>query len=118
MSFGLGRGGGARGTPNIGRIQRNGRALHFNGNSGGEDTGGALFTADQLKRAPEDPLAAALPARAVMEAKGAVMDLGELAGSEQVAKYLARYGLVLVTNLCSFQLLRVDGRGRTGRGCT
>jgi len=83
--------------------------IHLRSTGAGIPDGG-LFTADQLKRAPDDPLAGQLPARAVIEVKGAAEDVGEVARSEQVAKYLARYGLALVTNLRDFQLVR-PGRG-------
>jgi Type ISP C-terminal specificity domain/N-6 DNA Methylase len=66
---------------------------------------GALVTPDQKSDA-NDPLADGLiPSRGVLEIKSPADDAEEVAGSEQVAKYLATYGLVLVTNLRDFILV-------------
>lgn len=72
---------------------------------------GALVTPDQ-KSEENDPLASGLiPSRGVLEIKSAADDAVEVANSEQVAKYLATYGLVLVTNLRDFILVgRVQGK--------
>jgi hypothetical protein len=72
---------------------------------------GALITTDQ-KSAADDPLAEGLiPSRGVIEIKGPGDDAHGVANSQQVAKYLAKYGLVLVTNLRQFILLaRIDGK--------
>jgi hypothetical protein len=72
---------------------------------------GALITTDQ-KSAADDPLADGLiPSRGVIEIKGPGDDAHSVANSTQVAKYLAKYGLVLVTNLRQFILLaRIDGK--------
>jgi hypothetical protein len=71
---------------------------------------GALITKDQ-KSSADDPLAEGLtPSRGVIEVKAPGEDIHAVAASEQVAKYLTRYGLVLVTNLRQFILLaRVHG---------
>ena len=45
------------------------------------------------------------PERGVLEVKGVTQDLSELIKSNQVAKYLKEYGLVLVTNLREFALV-------------
>ena len=47
-----------------------------------------------------------------MEAKGASQNLDKLAESKQVAKYLALYRLVLVTNLREFMLIEADEDGQ------
>ncbi|MEI8167323.1 MAG: N-6 DNA methylase, partial [Chloroflexales bacterium] len=52
---------------------------------------------------------AQVPARGVLEVKGLAADLDKLAGDEQVRRYLARYGQVLVTNYREFLLV-----GRVG----
>jgi len=72
---------------------------------------GALITPDQ-KSSADDPLADGLiPSRGVIEVKAPSDDLHAVANSEQVARYLAKYGLVLVTNLRQFILLaRIDGK--------
>ncbi len=72
---------------------------------------GALVTPDQ-KSEENDPLASGLiPSRGVLEIKSPADDAEKIANSEQVAKYLATYGLVLVTNLRNFILVgRVQGK--------
>jgi hypothetical protein len=85
--------------------------IHLRSRGAGIPDGG-LFTADQLKRGPEDPLAGQLPARAVIEVKGTGDEVRAVALSDQVARYLARYGLALVTNLRDFQLVRAGRGGR------
>ena len=75
---------------------------------------GALITSDQRSSA-DDPLAEGLiPARGVIEIKPPDEDAQETAGGQQVAKYLNKYGLVLVTNLRQFVIMaRVNGQPRT-----
>jgi hypothetical protein len=72
---------------------------------------GALITADQKSKA-DDPLADGLiPSRGVLEIKGPDEDVDVVAGSDQVAKYLSKYGLVVVTNLRQFVIVaRVQGQ--------
>ncbi len=72
---------------------------------------GALVTPDQ-KSEENDLLASGLiPSRGVLEIKSPADDAEVVANSEQVAKYLATYGLVLVTNLREFILVgRVLGK--------
>lgn len=66
---------------------------------------GALVTPDQ-KSSEDDPLAAGLiPARGVLEIKSPGEDAADVVATEQVRKYLAKYGLVLVTNFRQFILL-------------
>ncbi|MEX2261117.1 MAG: type ISP restriction/modification enzyme [Bryobacteraceae bacterium] len=66
---------------------------------------GALITTDQ-KSSAADPLAEGLiPARGVIEIKSPGDDASQVAQSEQVKKYLSKYGLVLVTNFRQFILL-------------
>ncbi|MDQ6833342.1 MAG: N-6 DNA methylase, partial [Chloroflexota bacterium] len=73
---------------------------------------GGFFTHEQLRRGVTFDLAkGALPARGVIEVKGTAEDTGTVAASPQVAKYLERYGQVLVTNLRDFVLI---GRGADG----
>ncbi|MCW3096969.1 MAG: adenine specific methyltransferase [Chthonomonadaceae bacterium] len=68
----------------------------------------ALFSADQLPSDGE-PLAGAVPSRGVIEAKGTGESVDKIAASKQVAKYLERYGQVLVTNLREFLLVTREG---------
>ena len=73
-------------------------------NTGGGIPDGGLFTANQLKGwdIATDPLQGQLPARGAIEVKGTADDAFAVAASEQVARYVERYGLVLVTNLRDF----------------
>src|SRR5690606_21265234 len=58
---------------------------------------GGLYTADQLPRtADAATIAAQIPARGVIEVKGTKEAVDTTAKSEQVEKYLARYGQVLI----------------------
>ena len=72
---------------------------------------GALITADQKSKA-DDPLADGLiPSRGVLEIKAPDEDVEAVVGSDQVAKYLSKYGLVVVTNLRQFVIVaRVQGQ--------
>jgi hypothetical protein len=73
---------------------------------------GGFFTHDQLPHSTQPDLAqGALPARGVVEVKGTGDDARAIAHSPQVAKYLERYGQVLVTNLREFVLV---GKGTGG----
>ena len=71
---------------------------------------GALITADQKSKL-DDPLAEGMiPARGVIEIKSPDDDAYKVAASEQVKKYVAKYGLVLVTTLRQFVIVaRIDG---------
>jgi hypothetical protein len=84
-------------------------------NTGGGIPDGGLFTAQQLKgwEHGTDPLAGQLPARGAIEVKGTKDDVFLTATGEQVARYVERYGLVLVTNLRDFALV---GRSPDGSG--
>ncbi len=74
---------------------------------------GGFYTADQLRKTPDrlHPPPELMPARGVMEVKPPSHDLQTLMESEQVAKYLRRYGLVLATNLRAFALVQADPDG-------
>lgn len=65
-----------------------------------------FFTSDQFPRAGDaTPRTGQLPSRGVMEVKSTRDDVVTIARSQQVAGYLARYGLVLVTNYRDFVLV-------------
>jgi len=87
--------------------------IHPAGKGAGLPDGG-FFTPDQLRGDP-DTLAAMqaklLPARGVLEVKGAGEDVAMVARSPQVKKYLDTYGQVLVTNLRDFLLVGRDAHG-------
>lgn len=70
----------------------------------------ALYTSDQLAR-DGTPRPGLLPGRGVVEVKGVNADLQALARGAQVGRYLAAYGLVLVTNYRAFGLVTADANG-------
>ncbi len=78
---------------------------------------GGLFSADQLRRIAaesqgDDLSTAQNPSRGVLEAKPLNEEVRAVAETEQVEKYLKRYGVVLVTNFRGFALV---GKGPSGR---
>ena len=98
------------------------RALMQLRNTGSGNPDGGLFTASQLKgwEPGVDPLAGQLPSRGAIEVKGTGDDVFAVAASEQVVRYVDRYGLVLVTNLRDFVLVGSDATGsgvRTLESC-
>jgi len=67
---------------------------------------GGLFTSDQLQEASNAQQPTSLiPARGAIEIKGTGEDIRRIATSEQVLRYLGRYGQVLVTNYRDFILV-------------
>lgn len=79
-------------------------------NQGAGIPDGGLFTPDQYASGDE-PVTGQIPARGVIEAKGTNEDVREVARSEQVLRYLRRYGQVLVTNYRDFLLVGLDPDG-------
>jgi predicted helicase len=76
-------------------------------NQGAGMPDGGLFTASQVrKKANEDSILEQVPERGVIEVKSPKDDVQEIAQSEQVLGYAQRYGLVLVTNLREFVLVK------------
>jgi hypothetical protein len=72
-----------------------------------------LFTQEQFaQRDAREPQSGQPPARGVVEAKPPTDDVEKVAQSEQVAKYLTRYGAVLVTNYRDFLLVMRDAAGQ------
>lgn len=86
-------------------------------NRGAGTPDGGLFTSDQLRRdrdeveSSTEDWPAQLPARGAVEVKGLREDVEEIAATEQVSRYLERYGQVLVTNYRDFLLVGRDGNG-------
>ena len=82
-------------------------------NQGAGIPDGGFYTSDQLRKGvdPTNPPPELMPARGVMEVKPPTHDLDELLASDQIAKYLRRYGLVLATNLRAFALVEGDRDG-------
>lgn len=73
---------------------------------------GGLFTAEQFQRTTDaQPKQGQLPARGVVEVKPPADDVLRVAQDTQVRRYLAGYGLVLVTNYRDFLLLGCDVSG-------
>lgn len=68
---------------------------------------GGFFTQDQIRKEKpqEETIIQTAPARGVMEVKGVSEDVRRVAQSEQVKKYLAKYGQVLVTTYREFVLV-------------
>jgi hypothetical protein len=72
-----------------------------------------LFTADQFRRAADlEPLSGIKPARGVGEIKGLAEDPYQVMHTPQLARYLAEYRLVLVTNYREFVLVSPDRAGQ------
>ena len=87
-------------------------------NSGAGIPDGGLFTPDQFKQRDEEEVFDDLiPARGVIEVKATGEEIADFADSEQVGKYLVRYGQVLLTNYREFLLLkRIGGKTRELEG--
>ncbi len=76
-------------------------------NQGAGMPDGGLFTADQFQNQSDlEPPKGQVPGRGVIEVKSPNDDISEIVRSEQVHKYLRRYGLALVTNYWDFVLVR------------
>ena len=74
---------------------------------------GGLYTPDQLAHSADGTsIAAQVPARGAVEVKPIADAVEQVAASPQVAKYLARYSQVLVTNYRDFLLLGRDATGQ------
>lgn len=87
-------------------------------NQGAGIPDGGFFTSDQFQRrrgrgsGEGDELEGQVPSRGVVEVKGTGEDLTATAKSEQVTRYLKRYGQVLLTNYRDFTLLGNDVDGK------
>jgi len=96
-----------------GRLKPRVRAIQQLKNVGSGEPDFGFYTADQFQRSRDDaPLAGLGPERGAAEVKPWTADLATVAASQQVAKYLAGYGLVLVTNYRDFVLMGLDDAGR------
>ncbi len=81
-------------------------------NTGGGEPDFGLYTASQFQTRRDDrPLGGQPPERGVIEVKDWSADTFKIARDGQVAKYLQRYGLVLVTNYREFVLVGGDSHG-------
>ena len=78
-------------------------------NQGAGMPDGGLFTPDQFQKKHKGELIAGqMPSRGCIEVKPVSQDIDALAESEQVAKYLSKYGQVLLTNYNDFLLVSLD----------
>jgi len=75
-------------------------------NQGAGMPDGGLFTKSQVRKGNENSILEQTPERGVIEVKSPRDDAQEIAQSEQVIGYAQRYGLVLVTNLREFVLVK------------
>lgn len=67
---------------------------------------GGLFTPDQFEnKSNATPKQGQIPSRGAIEVKGSKPNVDEIAESKQVRSYVARYGIVIVTNLRSFLIV-------------
>ncbi len=88
------------------------RAMMGLRNRGAGMPDGGLFTADQYSRGPgAEPRPGQVPARGAIEVKSTAEEVSDVARSQQVGRYLDRYGQVLVTNYRDFTLV---GKGLAG----
>jgi hypothetical protein len=80
-------------------------------NSGAGMPDGGFFPQPARQRRNAEPQPLTNPERGVVEIKPVGYNLDTLAASEQIRGYLAKYGLVLITNYGEFRLLRLDPSG-------
>lgn len=78
-------------------------------NAGAGIPDGGLFTPDQKN---PDMAEGTVPSRGAIEVKGIKDNVSQTVKTEQVQKYLNRYGQVLVTNYWDFVLVGRDERGK------
>lgn len=77
-------------------------------NQGGGMPDGGLFTASQLRKVAANAIIDQVPERGSIEVKSPQENAIEVAQGEQVTGYAHHYGLVLVTNLREFVLVKED----------
>ena len=73
---------------------------------------GGLFTPDQVKKADPNPMQGQAPSRGAIEVKSTADEIAAIAATQQVARYCAKYGVVLVTNYRDFTVVARDPAGR------
>ncbi len=78
---------------------------------------GGLFTPEQFQRAADgEPLPGQLPGRGAIEVKSTAADLDQVVAADQVARYLQKYGQLLVTNYREFLLVTPGVNGQPTPG--
>lgn len=78
--------------------------------------GGLFLHGPALEEAGRDVIAARAPERGVMEVKGLARDVRRIARSQQVRKYLDRYGKVLITTYREFLIVTLGDDGELVAG--
>ena len=81
-------------------------------NAGAGIPDGGFFTPDQLRGPAGDDFPSPPPARGALEIKSPSEEVAAVARGAQVARYVARYGQVLVTNYRDFLLVGRDSAGQ------
>ena len=89
-------------------------------NAGAGLPDGGLYSAEQFQKQAKDAQRdelpeGQLPARGAIEVKSTGEEVRNIAGSEQVMRYVNRYKQVLVTNYRDFVLVGVDHEGNETR---
>jgi hypothetical protein len=80
-------------------------------NKGAGNPDGGLFTPEQFQKRSNDLKDGQLPSRGAIEVKGTAEEVEVIKDTKQVAKYLGKYGQVLVTNYRDFLLVLLDKDG-------
>ena len=81
-------------------------------NKGAGIPDGGMFTPSQFQKSSQDLIEGQLPERGAIEIKGTSAEVDFTADSVQVAKYLAKYRQVLVTNYRDFLLIVLGDDGQ------
>ena len=78
--------------------------------------GGFFVKRDAVTKAGSNAMLSRAPERGAMEVKGLKPSVKDIAKSQQVKKYLDRYGQVLVTNYREFLQVRLGSDGKLVKG--
>lgn len=82
----------------------------------GVPDGGLFLASNAVEKAGREALTARVPERGVLEAKGPAKAVQRIARTQQVQRYLNRYGKVLVTTYREFLLVSLDKDGQPVEG--
>lgn len=82
----------------------------------GVPDGGFFIKQEAVVEADTSAMVTRSPERGAMEVKGLKQNVVDIAASKQVARYLERYGQVLVTNYREFLPVRLDSSGKSIEG--
>ncbi|MEU3880921.1 type ISP restriction/modification enzyme [Streptomyces californicus] len=78
--------------------------------------GGLFISSRAVEKVGRDAMTARVPERGVLEVKGPGKDVRRVAASQQVRKYLGRYGKVLVTTYREFVVVSLGEDGQQIQG--